>query len=197
MTPVPEGAPAPGPVGGVLAPLMDALALLLRVALAGFRLGGPARAIGTPLRSPPARLRGAREPAVWRSAADLLPSPVLILDEGGHVLDLNLAAAELAGAERARLQRRPLVDLVEPADRHRAAIVCRRPLRARREWRLSIRTPSSSVPITFDCWPVRVANAERLLLIGREPGDDRGDRVPSRARAAAPARPGDGEPALT
>jgi PAS domain-containing protein len=197
VTPAPDGAPAPRPIGGALAPPMDALARLLRVALAGLRLGGLARVIGTPLRPPPAGLRGVREPAVWRSAADLLPSPVLILDERGHVLDLNLAAAELAGAERARLRCRPLVDLVEPADRHLAAIVCRRPLRARREWRLAIRTPSSSVPVTFDCWPVRVADAERLLLIGREPGDDRGDRVPPRARVAAPAGPGDGEPALT
>ncbi len=179
-------------------PSLRGVAAVVRMAFAALRLGGSTRPVGPPS-SPPAAGdaagQGTPEPPVWRSAADLVPSAVLILDEEGHVLDANLAAAELAGAERSSLRHRSLVDLVDPADRHRAATVWRRPFRQRRGWRLNIRTATSPIPVAFDCWPVRIGDQDRLVLIGREPRDDPGGTLPSTARVAGRAGLGDGEPA--
>ncbi|HLH70937.1 MAG TPA: PAS domain-containing protein [Candidatus Dormibacteraeota bacterium] len=170
---------------------------MIGTALATLRAGGSIGARRLPPASPPTAvtLESASEPFVWRLAADLVPSAVLILDRTGHVLDANLAAARLAGAERASLQRRPLTDLVEPVDRPRAATTYQRPLQRRQGWRLSIRTPTSPTTVAFDCWPVRIGEEEGLVLIGHQLHGDRA--VPSTVRVGEQGGLGDGEPAPT
>lgn len=50
---------------------------------------------------------------------DFSPGGHLSLDDAGCIRELNLAAAALLGAERARLIGKPLINYVEPADRKR------------------------------------------------------------------------------
>jgi PAS domain S-box-containing protein len=144
-----------------------------------------------------AGLEDASKPLVWRLAADLVPFAVLILDDAGHVLDANLTAVKLTGVERTHLRRRPLTDLVEPADRRRAAIMSQQPLQRRQGWRLGIRTPTSSAIVAFDCWPVRIGEEEGLVLIGRQPQGGRDRTEPSTAYLAEQAELGDGGPVPT
>jgi PAS domain S-box-containing protein len=108
--------------------------------------------------------------SVWRSALDLVPVFLLLLDFQGRVVDVNAAAASLLGASHERLHGRRLTELVEPPDRHRAERIYSAPLRQRRGWALQIKRPLSPVTVAFDCWPVRENGELRLLvLVGAPP----------------------------
>jgi PAS domain S-box-containing protein len=108
--------------------------------------------------------------SVWRSALDLLPVLLLLLDSQGRVVDVNAAAAHLLGASHEWLHGRGLTELVEPPDRQRAERVYSAPLRQRRGWALQVKTSRSPVTVSFDCWPVRENGELRLLvLVGHQP----------------------------
>jgi PAS domain S-box-containing protein len=109
--------------------------------------------------------------SVWRTAMDLVPVIVLLVDPAGRILDTNAAAALDLDIAREQLRGRELVDLVVPAQRGRAAEVVSQPLRQRRDWELEVSGRSSAVRYTFDCWPVRtVTRRELLVLVGHRLG---------------------------
>lgn len=104
----------------------------------------------------------------WRSVADLLPSLILLLDEGGRIVDANIAVARITGQLRRELRGTRFLDLVEPHDRAKAARAYRAPLQQRRGWELNLRTKSAQGLYSLDCWPIRQGNGWLVACIGRD-----------------------------
>jgi PAS domain-containing protein len=106
------------------------------------------------------------DPSLWRGLADLLPDLVLVL-EGGSILDTNVAVARLTGTLRERLRGRRFLDIVEPFDRAKAVIASLSPLRQCRASELNLRAAKGTSRYSFDCHPVWEEGRELLVMIGR------------------------------
>ncbi len=122
--------------------------------------------------------------APWRAIADLLSSLVCILDEGGTIVDANMAFARVAGVLRPRLRGMRFLDLVEPGDRAKAARVYRPRPQRRRGWELNLRTPMLSGLFTFDTYVLPTMSSAFLVLIGSDLSASGMALWPQRAAAA-------------
>ena len=116
----------------------------------------------------PADLSRGDEETRWRAVADLLPSVLCILDTRGDIIDTNMAFARMAGVLRPRLRRMRFLDLVEPADRAKAARIYRPRPQRRRGWELNLRTAMLSGIFAFDSHVVPTATSAFIVLIGRD-----------------------------
>jgi PAS domain-containing protein len=104
----------------------------------------------------------------WRAAADLLPQPILLLDQSGRIADANVAFARAGGFIREKLRGTRFSELIDPYDRSKASAIWRNPSQARRGWELNLRTPMGSGLYSFDCWPLHSRGHQILVLVGRE-----------------------------
>jgi PAS domain S-box-containing protein len=104
---------------------------------------------------------------VWRFIADQLADPILILNERGRTVDVNLEVARLFGADRGSLLNRPFATLAERPDEVRAARIAASPLRQRLGWAVRLRTAGPDAVFSFDCRPVRYGQDRLLVLVGR------------------------------
>ena len=103
---------------------------------------------------------------LWRGVADLLPELVLVL-EGGAIVDTNVAVARLTGTLREPLRGRRFLDIVEPSDRAKAVIACLSPLRRCRASELHLRAAKGPSRYSFDGHPVWEDGRELLVMVGR------------------------------
>jgi DNA-binding transcriptional MerR regulator len=103
---------------------------------------------------------------LWRRVADLLPELILVL-EGGSILETNVAVARLTDTLRERLRGLRFLDIVEPFDHAKAVIACLSPLRQRRGWELNLRAAKGIFRYSFDCQPLWEEGRELLVMIGR------------------------------
>jgi DNA-binding transcriptional MerR regulator len=126
--------------------------------------------------------------SVWRTAMDLVPAMVLLVDQAGRVLDANAAATRELGLARDQLAHRRFEELAVPGQRSRAAGLCDVPPRQRRDWQVELGAERSPLTRWFDCWPVRAVTGQQLLvLVGhREPAASRPTATTSEP-APAPA----------
>ncbi len=106
--------------------------------------------------------------AAWRSAVDLLPQMIAIIDLGGRVLDGNRAAATVLGLPRDQLVGLPLATLLarvspgtDVSGRLQRAFV--QPT----GFELRLRTPAGSGPWWFDCRPFTHERELRVAVFGR------------------------------
>lgn len=102
----------------------------------------------------------------WRAVADLLPDLILIL-EGGRIVDANVAVARLNGRLRERLRGVAFADLVEPFDRAKAVVAVSTVSGSRRGWELNMLSPAESRLIAFDLSPMRLGSKVLLAVVGR------------------------------
>lgn len=127
--------------------------------------------VGTaPIVEPPLAESGSGDgdQAPWRAVADLLPNVVCILDSAGRIVDTNMAFALLAGVLRMQLRGMRILDLVEPADRAKAARLYRPRPQRHRGWELNLRTCMFSGLFTFDLYVVTTMTGAWIVLIGRD-----------------------------
>lgn len=107
------------------------------------------------------------EPDQWRSAADVLPHLILILDLEGRVVDVNIALARAVGTVRSRLYGLVFADLVDPHDRAKAARLYRSPVEERRGWALNLRLAKLVGLFVFDCRLVGFGGEHLIVAVGR------------------------------
>jgi PAS domain-containing protein len=119
------------------------------------------RPVGAPVESGPVF-----DSSLWRGVADLLPELMLVL-EGGSIIDTNVAVARLTGTLRERLRGRRFLDIVEPFDRAKAVIACLSPLRRCRASELHLCAARGISGFSFDLHPVWEEGRELLVMIGR------------------------------
>ena len=116
----------------------------------------------------PVEAANAIDEGTWRAVGDLLPSLLCILDRRGKVIDANMAFARMAGVLRPRLRGIPFLDVVEPADRAKAARLFRPPQQHRRGWELNLRSPMLTGLFTFDSYVVPTMTSAFIVLVGRD-----------------------------
>ena len=114
---------------------------------------------------------GAYQPDAWRSAADVLPHLILILDLRGRVIDANIAVARAVDTVRSRLRGVCLADLVDPPDQAQAPVGWSPPAEERRGWELNLRMRKLVGLFAFDCRLVRSGVERVIVAVGREVGD--------------------------
>lgn len=103
----------------------------------------------------------------WRSAGDLLPHLVLVLDGEGRVVDANVAVARAVGTVRSRLRGLRFADMVEPYDRAKAVRTYLTPSPTRRGWELNLEFGRLTGMYSFDCWTVAAGGRRFIVMIGR------------------------------
>ena len=139
-------------------------------------IGGGTGSIRQAAEMPSARQRSPRgevgehdddggEGSVWRSALDLVPIVVLLLDGRGRIVDANGTAARAMGLTRHELRGRHLRDLVVPDDRARAGAVCRAPMAQRSDYPLAIMAADGPLSLRFDCRPLPPTSDRRLMVL--------------------------------
>lgn len=129
---------------------------------------------------------GGYEPDHWRSAADVLPYLMLILDLEGRVVDVNIAVARAVGTVRSQLCGLPFADLVDAHDRAKAVRLYRSPVEERRGWALNLRIAKLVGLFVFDCRLVGFGGEHLIVAVGRGvPSEDGGSG--SRRDHSAPA----------
>lgn len=127
---------------------------------------------------------GGYEPDHWRSAADVLPHLILILDLEGRVVDVNIAVARAVGTVRSQLRGLLFADLVDAHDRAKAVRLYRSPVEERRGWALNLRIAKLVGLFVFDCRLVGFGGERLVVVVGRDvagEGDDSGSRRDLRA----------------
>ncbi len=109
--------------------------------------------------------------SAWRSAVDLLPQMIAIIDLGGCVVDGNRAAAAVLGLPRDQLVGLPLAGLLarvspgtDVGGRLQRAFV--QPT----GFELLLRMPAGLVPWWFDCRPFTHDRELRVAVFGRSLG---------------------------
>jgi DNA-binding transcriptional MerR regulator len=115
----------------------------------------------------------AYEPDAWRSAADVMPELMFVLDASGSVVDANIAVARRMGGVRDRLRGRHFPDLVDAHDRAKAGRVFRPPLVERRDWALNLRAGKLSGLYIFECRPAGAGAGSLVVAVGREAAGSR------------------------
>ena len=115
----------------------------------------------------------AYEPDAWRSAADVMPELMFVLDASGSVVDANIAVARCVGGVRDRLRGLHFPDLVDPHDRAKAGRVFRPPLVERRDWALNMRAGKLSGLYIFECRPAGAGAGSLVVAVGREAAGSR------------------------
>ena len=105
-------------------------------------------------------------PGIWRSAADLLPEMIVILDVDGYVAASNLAAAVALGVPRDRMVGRHLADLLDqtPAQPDVRVLLQRACVR-RTTFELELRAISGIHRWAFDCRPFSYEDQPHLAVI--------------------------------
>jgi PAS domain-containing protein len=111
-------------------------------------------------------------PDDWRSAADVLPQLIVVLDMQGRLVDANVAVARAANTVRSRLRGFRFADMVDPHDRAKAARLYLSPVGERRDWALNIRLAGLAGLFSFDCRLVHTDDAPLIVAVGREVPDD-------------------------
>lgn len=120
---------------------------------------------------------GGYEPDHWRSAADVLPHLILILDLEGRVVDVNIAVARAVGTVRSQLRGLLFADLVDAHDRAKALRLYRSPVEERRGWALNLRIAKLVGLFVFDCRLVGFGGEHLIVAVGRSvPSEDGGLR---------------------
>lgn len=136
-------------------------------------LQGQGRPLGEALLQPPQRdihLEYDYGPDGWRSAADLMPELMFVLDGSGTVVDANIAVARGVGTLRDRLRGRRFADLVDFHDHAKAEKIHRPPLVGRRDWALNLRAGRLAGLYTFESRPVALGAVFVVVAVGREAG---------------------------
>jgi PAS domain-containing protein len=110
------------------------------------------------------------EADVWRSAVDLLPQLVLVVDDRGRIADVNMAVARATGMLRSQLRQLRFVDIVDPYDQAKAVKTYRSVAAERRHWELNLEIGRLVGLYSFDCWAVRFRGQRLFLLVGMELG---------------------------
>jgi DNA-binding transcriptional MerR regulator len=118
------------------------------------------------------------EPDVWRSAVDLLPQLVLVVDDRGQIADVNMALARATGMLRSQLRQLRFVDIVDPYDQAKAVKTYRSVAAERRYWELNLEIGRLVGLYSFDCWAVRFRGQRLFLLVGNELGRAYDDIAP-------------------
>jgi PAS domain-containing protein len=106
--------------------------------------------------------------APWRAVADFMPQLIAILDEGGGIVDANVALVSAAGCLREQLRGVRFVDFADPYDRAKAVTAFRPPFQRRRGWELNLRMPARHALYSFDCLPIRAGESQFLIVIGHD-----------------------------
>lgn len=141
--------------------------LSLRLAAVELELGHLADLV-LPGVTPPTPAPEPYDAGPWRSAGDLLPQLILVLDGDGRVVDANVAVARAAGMVRSRLRGLRFADMVEPYDRAKAVRTYLTPSPERRGWELNLEFGRLAGMYSFDCWTVAAGGRRFILLIGWE-----------------------------
>jgi PAS domain-containing protein len=119
-------------------------------------------------------------PDDWRSAADVLPNLILVLDTRGRIVDANIAVARATGIVRSGLRGRHFADMVDPYDRAKAVKVYRAPFEERRGWALNLSAEKLIGLFAFDCRLVASGAQPLIVAVGhdlsRAPGEGPGHR---------------------
>lgn len=106
-------------------------------------------------------------PGLWRSAVDLLPEMIVIIDIDGFVTAANRAAANALGVTPEELVGRSLAELLE---RGSAGVDVRSLLQRacvrRTEFELNLLAISGTRCWTFDCRPFSCEGSAHLAVIG-------------------------------
>jgi DNA-binding transcriptional MerR regulator len=110
----------------------------------------------------------AYEPDDWRSAADLRPELIFVLDASGSVVDANIAVARATDLVRGRLKGLHFADVVDPQDRAKAEKIYRTPAAGRRDWALNLRGKKLVGLYIFDCRQVTRETGCLVVAVGRD-----------------------------
>jgi DNA-binding transcriptional MerR regulator len=108
------------------------------------------------------------EPDDWRSAADVLPELMFVLDSSGWIVDANIAVARGANLVRGLLKGLHFAEMVDPHDRAKAEKVYRTPAAGRRDWALNLRARKLVGLYIFDCRPVTTGTGCLVVAVGHD-----------------------------
>ncbi|MBO0684026.1 MAG: MerR family transcriptional regulator [Candidatus Dormibacteraeota bacterium] len=106
------------------------------------------------------------EPDAWRSAADLMPELMFVLDGSGVVVDANIAVARGIGTVRDRLRGLRFADLVDPHDRAKAEKIHRPPVVERRDWALNLSVGRLAGLYSFESRPAALGATCLVVAVG-------------------------------
>jgi PAS domain S-box-containing protein len=113
----------------------------------------------------------AAAPGLWRSAVDLLPEMILILDVDGFISAANRVASTTLGVPVEDLVGRHLADLLERgADGTDVRMLLQRACVRRTCFELELLAVSGRQAWEFDCRPFSSEGAPHLAVIARPPG---------------------------
>jgi PAS domain S-box-containing protein len=113
----------------------------------------------------------AATPGLWRSAVDLLPEMILILDVDGFISAANRVASTTLGLPADELVGRHLADLLERgADGTDVRALLQRACVRRTGFELELLAVSGRQAWLFDCRPFSCDGAPHLAVIARAPG---------------------------
>ena len=105
---------------------------------------------------------------IWRTAADMLPELILVINLTGQLIECNVAAARTFGLTRQRLIGRGFAELVDPFDRAKAVLLYRPQPRTVKSWELNLTTELGPRLYSFQSWPVSQGKDTSLAMVGTE-----------------------------
>jgi PAS domain-containing protein len=123
-----------------------------------------------------AAVQEAAAPGLWRSAVDLLPEMILILDIDGYISAANRVASTTLGVAAQDLVGRHLADLLQRgADGPDVRTLLQRACVRRTCFELEVLAVSGRLALEFDCRPFSAEGTPHLAVIARPPGGLRSD----------------------
>lgn len=105
---------------------------------------------------------------LWRGVVDAIPQLVFVIDRGGRVVASNIASARHFDTTVQQIRGRLFLDLVEPFDRAKAAMLYRPNSRTVEGWELNLATRTRGPMYSFKSWPVRRASDVFVVVVGTE-----------------------------